>query len=142
MTDNFDDNSGTTPMPRAEQPPVPSAVVEQPVAVAPIPPAEPAPTSSAVSVPKRWLVIGGSALLALVVISGTFAAGVAVGDRSGGRFEGRGELGAVAPGMPGPDGYAPRMREPGDRFGGREGHDQDREHGRGFPQSDSTTTTP
>ena len=47
-----------------------------PVYAAPSPPEH-------VSFPKRWLVIGGGIALAFVLLSGTFAAGVAVGHRAG-----------------------------------------------------------
>jgi hypothetical protein len=77
----------------ADTAPMASGAVSEPpeVVPAPVPPvAASAPSASdRVSFSKRWLVVGGSVIVAFVVLAGTFGAGVAVGHRAGG-FDRRG----------------------------------------------------
>jgi hypothetical protein len=79
--------------PTAEAEPVYAAPAAEP-AYAAVPPAAPvgAPASSSghVSISKKWLLIVGGAILAVILLGGTFAAGATVGRHGGGRFDGRG----------------------------------------------------
>ena len=82
----------TEPMPTAEY--AAPAPAGEPVYAA-VPPAAPvgAPASAPsdhVSISKKWLLIVGGAILAVLLLGGTFAAGVGLGHRAGGRFDGRG----------------------------------------------------
>jgi hypothetical protein len=116
MSDETYEVANTTPM-------ASGVVSEPPEAVpAPVPPVaaySAPPAQEHVSFPKRWLVVGGSVIVAFVVLAGTFGAGVAVGHRAGG-FESRGG-GATM-------GALPNGGTADGRAGGRMGRD-----GRGGP---------
>jgi hypothetical protein len=81
----------TEPMPTAEYAAAPAV---EPV-YATVPPAAPATAVAAtpsdhVSISKKWLLIGGGAIVAVILLGGTFAAGATVGRHAGSRFDGRG----------------------------------------------------
>ena len=97
----------------AADPTMPTEVPAAPHAPAP----EAAPARQVVSVPRRWLVVGGSVVLAVVLLGGAFAVGVAAGHRSY-RPDGRGDYRMMAP-QPGMPGY-------GQDNGAGKGYEQDR----------------
>ena len=131
MTDEMDvTNESAQARDVSESPPV--ATVPVPPTVMGGPPESSAPSGATarthVSIPKRWLIVGGSALIAVLLLSAAFAGGVAVGSRAGhavGRGEraidrafpngdeGQGRLGDPNQSQPGPDG--------GRGFGGPQG---------------------
>ncbi len=87
--------AATEPIPVAEYAaPAPEA---EPVYAA-VPPAAPvgapavAAPSDHVSISKKWLLMGGGAIVAVILLGGTFAAGASVGRHGGGRFDGRGAM--------------------------------------------------
>ena len=82
MTDMTNDPTGIEP---AEGAPFEAAAAQVEPTSAPTA-AKPA---DHVSIPKRWLLVGGGVVLGLVLLGGTFAAGVGAGSHAG-RLGGRG----------------------------------------------------
>ncbi len=84
-----DETSPTAEIPEAAEIPataVMPATPEAPETVAAVQPdasATTAPAADHVSIPKRWLVIGGSVAAGLLIVAAVFGAGVSVGHRAG-----------------------------------------------------------
>ena len=141
MTDQYDNVSGADPLAATGIPAV-TPVSPEPTVAATVEPSSAAPAVDAISVPKRWLAIGGWSLLALVVASAIFTAGVAVGHHASGRADQRGVFAAGAPGMRGPGGQPPQMRGNSEGPGGRDGFEQERGRGERLPEAPDGATAP
>ena len=88
MSDMTSEPTGTGP--DDVTPVEPNVAATEPIPVAEYAAPAVAAPSDHVSISKKWLLIGGGAIVAVILLGGTFAAGVGVGHRAGGRFDGRG----------------------------------------------------